>query len=205
MRFLMRSLATAIVSANTLFVPNAIAVQLQDGTVYFDRPPSLEYAAPTIDTARSWGSTHYFTLRVSPEAGEPLQRVEIQQRQGLDDDVRYDLEDTRSFTGTRRDRGTEVPLGEVTHDRDTQTVSVTFAEAIEPGTTVTIGLRPVRNPEYSGIYLYGVTVFPAGEKTHGQYIGVGRFHIRRSRSRFAPIRLEKFGGKKIYTPNFSQN
>lgn len=30
---------------------------------------------------------------------------------------------------------------------------------------------------FSGVYLFGVTAFPAGEKSHGQFIGFGRLHF----------------------------
>ena len=100
----------------------------------------------------------------------------INQRQG-GDNIRYDLEDTRAFEGTRRDRGERIKLGEVTRDRKTRTVTLNFNPPIPPGRAVTIGLRPVKNPMSSGVYLFGVTAFPAGEKPHGQFIGFGRLHF----------------------------
>jgi hypothetical protein len=120
-------------------------------------------------------------------AGEPLQRVTINQRQGVDD-IRFDLEDTRAFEGTPRNKGEKLTLKEVRKDADTQTISVTFDPPIQPGKTFTIGLRPVRNPWSSGAYIFGVTAFPVGEKPYGLYLGVGRLQFY-DNDRDFPFRL----------------
>lgn len=152
------------------------AVQLRDGTFHFNQPPDLVDATTTFDSVNVWGATYYFTINIPEKAGEPLQRLMIAQREGADN-IRYDLEDSRAFEGTRSNRGAKVILGKVTRNRDTRTVFVNFDPPIPPGKTVTVGLRPVRNPMYSGVYLFGVTAFPAGEKSHGQFLGFGRFHF----------------------------
>jgi hypothetical protein len=152
------------------------AVQLRDGTVYFVQPPDLVEATTTFKGVNMWGATYYFTINIPQQAGEPLQKVVINQRQG-GDNIRYDLEDTRAFVGTRRRKGTQLTLGEVTRDRKTRTVVVNFNPPVPPGTTVTIGLRPVKNPMTSGVYLLGVTAFPPGEKSHGQFIGFARLNF----------------------------
>lgn len=167
-------LGTAIALTTSMGVSQAI--QLADGTVYFVQPPRLAEATTTFNGVNMWGATYYFTLTLPKTAGEPLQKVTINQREG-GYNIRYDLEDTRAFVGTRRDKGAKLTLGEVTRNRETQTVSVTFDPPVPPGKIVTIGLRPVRNPMFSGIYLFGVTAFPIGEKSHGQFLGFGRLHF----------------------------
>jgi hypothetical protein len=152
------------------------AVQLRDGTVYFIQPPSLVTATTTVNSVHAWGATYYFTINIPENADEPLQRVTIKQRDGSSN-VRFRLDDSRAFEGTRDRRGTQLTLGEVTRDRETRTVNVTFDPPVAPGRTITIGLRPVRNPLFSGVYLFGVTAFPPGEKAHGQFLGFGRFHF----------------------------
>ena len=154
----------------------AQAVQLRDCTVYFVQPPDLIDATTTFKGVNAWGATYYFTINIPQKAGEPLQRIVINQRQGADN-IRYDLEDTRAFEGTRSNRGAQVALKEVTRDRKTRTIVVNFDPPISPGRVVTIGLRPVRNPRVSGVYLFGVTAFPVGEKSHGQFLGYGRLHF----------------------------
>lgn len=157
------------------------AVQLRDGTVYFVQPPELVEATTTFKDINVWGATYYFTLNLPQTAGEPLQRVTINQHDGTSD-IRFDLKDSRAFVGTRDRKGTKLKLGEVTREKDTKTVFVTFDPPVPPGKTITIGLRPVKNPMFSGIYLFGVTAFPQGEKSHGQFLGFGRLHFYDSRN-----------------------
>lgn len=170
------TLAVAVGIGGVLTIQPSQAVQLADGTVYFVQPPSLVEATTTFNSVNAWGATYYFTLGVPQNAGEPLQKVTIKQQEG-GYDIRYDLKDTRAYEGTRHRKGTRLTLGDVTRERKTQTVTVTFDPPVPPGKTVTIGLRPIQNPIYSGVYLFGVTAFPPGEKSHGQFLGFGRLHF----------------------------
>lgn len=152
-----------------------LAIHLVDGTVYFAQPPSLEKATTTyrnIDVP----STYSFTLSLPENAGEPLQRVTFAQQKGRED-IKFDLKRTQAEAETLSHSRQPLTLGEVTSDRKTNTVSVTFNPPVPPGRTVIIGLHSVRNPLYGGIYLYGVTAFPAGEKSHGQFLGFGRLQF----------------------------
>lgn len=161
----------------------ASAVQLADGTVYFVQPPRLLSATSTFNETDVWGATYYFTVSTPENAGEPLRRVTINQHEG-GEDIEYSLKETRAFEGTRRDKGAAISLGEVTKERNTQTISVAFEPPVPPGKTVTISLSPKRNPSVSGVYLFGVTAFPPGEKVHGQFLGFGRLHFHRHRGTF---------------------
>ena len=167
----------AIAAAIVASVPLAgRAVQVADGTVYFDSPPRLEKAVTTIDSPRAFGATYYFTLTIPEDAGEPLGRLTVAQHEGFDE-VRYRDEKTLAFEGDRWNRGEEVSLGLVASDRETNTISVRFDPPVEPGNRITVGLKPVRNPDLDGIYLFGVTAYPVGEKAHGQFLGFGRLHF----------------------------
>lgn len=152
------------------------AIQLANGTVSFDKSPRLMDAATTFNTIRTWGATYYFTVNLPEDAGEPLQRVTIGQRQGQDT-IRFQLKDSTAFEGTSGRKGKKLTIKEVTKEPETGAISVTFDPPIPPGRTFTIGLDPVRNPDSSGVYLFGVTAFPAGEKPYGLYLGVGRLHF----------------------------
>ncbi|OLP17337.1 hypothetical protein BST81_16165 [Leptolyngbya sp. 'hensonii'] len=159
------------------------AVQLADGTVYFNRPPDLVGASATYKTAYAWNSTYAFTLDLLENAGEPLQRVTITLKD-TPDPVRYFLEETRAFARTPDGQTRTLTLEQVTFAPEAQAVTVVFNPPVPPGRTVTIELRPVENPS-GGVYLFGVTAFPAGEKTYGQFIGYGRIQINdRDYSRF---------------------
>ncbi|MFN6570713.1 DUF2808 domain-containing protein [Dendronalium sp. ChiSLP03b] len=152
------------------------AIQLQDGTVYFAQPPRLIKAVTTYNDVYVWGATYYFTVSLPENAGEPLQRITINQREGADY-VRFDLKDSFAFEGNRSRKGQKLGLKDATSDRKTQTLSLTFDPAISPGKTITIGLKPLQNPTIAGVYLFGVTAFPPGEKSHGQFLGFGRLHF----------------------------
>jgi hypothetical protein len=172
-----------------LATPLTQAIQLADGIVSFEKPPNLISATTTYNTTYMWGATYYFTLELPANAGEPLQRVTIGQRQGVDD-IRFDLEDTRAFEGTPRNKGEKLTLKAVTQDDQTKAISVTFDPPIQPGKTFTIGLRPIRNPSSGGAYIFGVTAFPAGEKPYGLYLGVGRLQFY-DNDRLIPFRFHR--------------
>ncbi|WP_017717558.1 DUF2808 domain-containing protein [Kamptonema formosum] len=154
----------------------APAVRLADGMVYFVEPPRLLSATTTQKATGVWGAMYYFTLSVPESAGEPLRQVLIRQREGSDT-LEFDWDGTRAFEGTPSNRGARLGLAPVRTDRQARTVSVTFDPPVPPGSTVTVALRPVQNPHFSGIYLFGVTAYPAGEPSHGQFLGYGRFHF----------------------------
>ncbi|MEA5602973.1 DUF2808 domain-containing protein [Nostoc sp. UHCC 0252] len=169
-------------------LPVTQAVQLRDGTVYFVQPPKLVSATTTYKDVNVWGGTYYFTINLPENAGESLQKVTIAQREGSEN-IRYHLNDTRAFVGKRDAYGglrlrkeSRLTLGAVTAERKTRTVTVNFEPPVTPGQTVTIALRPVSNPSFSGVYLLGVTAFPVGEKSHGQFLGFGRFQFYSNRS-----------------------
>lgn len=167
------SIAGALITS--LSVPIAVsAVQLSNGTVYFNSPPRLAGAATTQNGVYAWSATYYFDLEVPENAGEPLQKVTIAQEPS-GDTVRFSEKETAAFENGRR--GNRLTLGEVTSDRKTRTVTVNFNPPIQPGRKVTIALSPDRNPAYAGVYLFGVTAFPAGEKSYGQFLGFGRLHF----------------------------
>jgi hypothetical protein len=158
---------------------SAQAVELRDGQIYFIRPPALVGAITTHNSVFFRRPSYYFTLDVPTDAGEPLGQVVINQKDGgtAARRVRYRLDATEAFLGTRGDRGESLSLGTTTFDRDNQTVTVRFDPPVPPGNTVTIRLRPERNPRLGGVYLFGVTAYPAGETPYGQFLGYGRFNI----------------------------
>lgn len=166
----------AVVGIWGVAIPSIQAIQLPDGRVAFEKPPRLLEATTTYKEVNVWGATYYFTLSLPENAGEPLGRVTIRQRQGFDD-IRFKLKNSEAFEGTPEDDGEKLTLKEVTQDRDGRTISVTFDPPVQPGKTVTIALRPVRNPFTGGAYIFGVTAFPAGEKAYGLELGVGRLQF----------------------------
>ena len=155
----------------------AQAVQFADGTTAFEYPPRVTEASVTNFRSQQRNSTYYFTIAHSERAGEPLQQVVIEPRDGLRFQWPFRVEDSRAFMGTRFDRGTELAFSSVVQDADTQIVTLVLDTPVPPGNTFTIRLRPQRTPRRGGVYLYGVTAFPAGEKGQPQFAGFGRLNF----------------------------
>jgi hypothetical protein len=152
----------------------AQAIVLQDGTVYFAQPPRLTYTGTTYNDIYVSGATYYFTVSLPDNAGEPLQKITINQYEGVDD-IEFEVKKTYAFEGTRSKEGQKLQLTDVS--RDKKTISLTLNPPVSPGKTITIALKPVQNPTIIGVYLFGVTAFPAGEKSHGQFLGYGRLQF----------------------------
>jgi Protein of unknown function (DUF2808) len=146
------------------------------GTTYFNQPPRLVEAATTFNDVNVWGATYYFTISVPDNAVEPLQKITLNQREGVDN-IRYELNKTYAFEGTRRREGQRLTVQDVTYERSKRSVSMTFNPPVLPGKTVTVAMKPVQNPTVPGVYLFGVTAFPTGEKAYGQFLGYGRLQF----------------------------
>jgi Protein of unknown function (DUF2808) len=174
-RFILKP-AIALTSLFTLFVLPGVAVQFPDGRSSFDKSPRLVDMITTQSSARVWSAKYYVTIDLPEDIGEPLQRVTIQQREGFDD-IEYRIDETFAFEGEPRRRRETIAIASATFDEDENLVTVVFDPPVPPGRTVTIGLVPRHNPDYDGIYLFGITAFPIGEKPMGLYLGVGRLQF----------------------------
>jgi uncharacterized caspase-like protein len=149
----------------------------------FAKSPRLVDARTTRDGVGVRGAKHYFTLDLPEDAGKPLKTVQIKQHRSTYN-IEYELEDTVAFTGKKHNSESAIAIQDVSLEEETQTITVTFAESVAPGTTFTIGLFPEKNPYSSGVYLFGVTVLPEGEKPFALDLGVARFHFRENDSIF---------------------
>lgn len=146
--------------------------------VAFRKAPRLLDIYTTFNQVRSRSAIYYFDISIPEDSGAPLQKVEIELRQGQDR-IKYKLERTVAYLGTHSRRGDRLALETVSQDEKTEVISVVFANSLPPGTTFTVGLKPVRNPDFGGIYVFGVTVFPQGENPFGLYLGSRRLYFRR--------------------------
>lgn len=170
------STVVAAVAIEAALAFSVSAVQLRDGKIHFDYPPSFLGATTPHKGAGFWNAIYYFTIELPENAGEPLQRVTISQTEGLER-LRFNPEKTFAFEGSPRQKGEEITDFQAEFDRQTRTVSVVFDPPLLPGKIVTLGLKPVRNPIQGGIYLFGVSAFPAGEAVQEQFLGYGRLHF----------------------------
>lgn len=164
----------ALGSAWGLAVPNsAPAIQYSDGTVGFSYPPRLSDSYTTRNQVIDGSATYYLTFDFPPAAAEPLDRVVVSLDEGYDPIFRFRLDTTEAFANTPDGR-LPLPLGEVTQDPDSQDLTIVFDPPAEPGTPITLALRPVRNPRFGGVYLFGATAYPVGDPVESTFMGYAR-------------------------------
>jgi hypothetical protein len=165
-----------IASIFLVFPSSAKAIEFEDGRTAFEKSPRLLDAMTTFSSVRAWGAKYYFTVELPQDIGEPLGQISIQQRQGSDE-IDFYADETFAFIGDPDDKNENIPLKAANWDEETKTITLVFGSPVPPGRTLTIGLKPKRNPDYGGVYLFGVTAFPRGEKPEGLYLGVGRLNF----------------------------
>lgn len=146
--------------------------------VTFDRPPQLVGTSTTNRDARSLGATYFFTIDIPQDAAQPLQKVEFIMKQGVQY-PRFKATSVKAFEGTKRSKGEALPINIVVSDPSVRTLTVTFDQPVAPGQTITMAVRPVRNPSV-GTYMFEVRGTPAGSTAEGQYLGIGRLDFSRS-------------------------
>lgn len=165
---------TGIQSATyTLTKAESISTE-QARQTFFNYPPRLIRAAAS-QVGRDTPSTYEFTLTVPKDAGQPLKAVKITQAKNLET-VNFEVSDSKAFIGKRFAAGPEIQLASIGGDQPSTPgeVTIVFDRPVQPGTTVTVALAAQANPNWGGVYLFGVTAYPAGDNGLGQFLGYGR-------------------------------
>lgn len=177
------SLASVVLIAGTVLPISlstniASAVELPNGEVAFSKGPRLTRAATTFRSRNSPIATYQFTIEVPEDAKEALGSVVIQQRSG-GDTVTFKEDKSSAFFGNSLAGGSDVSLAAVGRNTEQQPgeVGIVFDQPIEPGNTVTVRVKPERNPSSAGAYQFGVTAYPEGENVRGLYLGSRRINI----------------------------
>ncbi|KAM3096909.1 DUF2808 domain-containing protein [Phormidesmis sp. 146-35] len=149
-----------------------IAVTLMDGRTAFTNPPSLVKASASY-SQQAMPSQYTFTIRISANAGAPLQAVKLSSDDQIP--VQFDVNSIHAYAGDRA-KGQALTLAKVGGNQaaNAKDTVVAFDPPIQPGNTVTIAIDVPRNPS-QGIYLIGVTAYPTGSNPMGQFLGFGRF------------------------------
>lgn len=158
------------------FTLPSFAGQLANEQTFFDKTPLLLEASTTYKEIWVGAAKYYFTVSLPSNAGEPLRQIVIQQKPSPDM-LDFYPDQTFAFVGTRDNRGNALTLQSSQWNPDNNTMTVTFAPPVSTGTTVTVGLKPYRNPSVSGVYLFGVTAVPDGAIAAPMYLGVGRLQF----------------------------
>lgn len=149
----------------------------QIGQTFFSHPPQLIRAAAS-QTGAYTPSTYKFTLIVPKDAGQPLKAVTIAQAENLET-VKFDVSNSKAFLGERFAASSEIRLASIGGDQPDKPgeATIVFDQPVQPGSTVTVALAVQRNPTWSGIYQFGVTAYPTGENSLGQFLGFGRINF----------------------------
>ena len=176
------SLFYLVLVSSAIAVPNAAAIEFPNGKVAFEKSPLLIDAYTTFNSVRVRQAKYYFDLKLPSDIGESLQKVVINQRQGADT-IKFRLDKTKAYFGSHNNRKEELNL-QVIQDEATKAITVMFDRPIPPGSEITVRLNPKQNPDFGGVYLFGVTAFPTGEKPSGLYLGAGRLQFYQSGDRF---------------------
>jgi hypothetical protein len=140
-----------------------------------EAPRLLKVSA--IHLGQADAGTFYFTISVPTSYGKSLEAVRISQIPEGDRRINFDANQSKVVLGQRVTRTSQgIPLSAIGGPEDEQTGALTlaFAQPVLPGTTFTVAVEAVRNPTSGGIYQFGVTAYPVGEGTTGQYLGTGR-------------------------------
>jgi hypothetical protein len=153
-------------------------VQFPDGRVAFESAVLLLDAHTTFSGVRVGQAIYYFDLELPNDVGESLQKVVIKQRTG-GDEIKFEPENTKAYLGDHNDKQEQLDIT-TNYDETTGAVTVRFNQPVAPGNKLTIGLKPQRNPDLAGVYLFGVTAFPSGEKPLGLYLGAGRLNFEQN-------------------------
>jgi hypothetical protein len=166
--------ALVLGSTSGLIVPESTsAIQYADGTVGFSYPPRLIDSYATRNQVGDGSATYYLTFDFPPAAAEPLDRVVVRLNEGYDPLFRFRLDAIEAFANTPEGR-VPLPLGELSQDRDTRELTILFDPPVQPGVPITLALRPVRNPRFGGVYLFGATAYPVGDAVESTFMGYAR-------------------------------
>jgi hypothetical protein len=156
----------------------SVAAELRGGIRFFSRPPQLLESSTTFNGVSIPAAKYYFTIALPDGAGNPLGKV-VFQSQDSPDPIDFELEKTEAFIGDRQQRGRQIPLNPTEFNRESGQLTVNFATPIAPGETVTIRLKPVKNPDVPGVYQFRLFAFPAGAKAQSMDLGIARFQFYR--------------------------
>lgn len=179
--FIKFSLSTSVLMLGTLLpislnTVSASAVEMTDGQTVFSRAPRLVRAAATYNRRRNPFAAYQFTIEVPEDGKQALRAVKIEQKRDINT-VEFKGSKSSAFYGDSLAGGSPVSLAAVGGESQPGEITVEFEQPIEPGNTVTVSVKPRRNPFVAGVYQFGITAYPAGENSQGMYLGSRRINI----------------------------
>ncbi|MCP9915614.1 DUF2808 domain-containing protein [Cyanobium sp. ATX 6F1] len=166
--------------AAALFLPSppARALELR-GQTYFLSPPWKVRLRNYYWYADQSGGEYYITIDLPEKADASLGALQILQTRGVDRSFSFDERASRAFLGLPRREGAKVPVV-VRFDDNQRLFRIDFPEPVPPGSTLTVALRPYRNPSQPDSYMFQVTAFPAGPDPVASPVGFVTLSILQS-------------------------
>jgi Protein of unknown function (DUF2808) len=151
-------------------------LQLRNGQNFFSHPPTL-IRTNALNNISNVPGTYEFTIVVPADAGVPLKAITIVQDENLET-VQFDVSQSKAFAGDHYAAGPELRLTSVGGAQETPgTAMIVFDQPVQPGSTVTVAVDAVANPQRGSVYEFGVTAYPTGDTSRGQFLGYGRIHF----------------------------
>jgi hypothetical protein len=146
------------------------------GVTHFVRAPWRVDLVSYFTNVWEGNPEYYFTLELAAEAGASLGSLTIQQVRGVDRAFGFNVAASRAFVGRPRREGRALPV-QASFDENERRFTLVFPEPVAPGTTVTVVLRPWRNPAQADTYLFQVAAYPAGPDPVASPVGFGTLRI----------------------------
>ncbi len=172
-----------ILTGAALLTFPAVAVEFPDGRVAFDIPPYLNQTYTPYTTTFFPQPTYFFGLSLATTAGEPLERVVIRPLDNQED-IYFVPNLTQAWLGKPHRNTPRAQIASVEVNPETFDIEIQFNPPLPPGSFLTIGVSPYRNPALDGVYQFSVVAYPrGGAQALGQEIGTGRLQFYRTGDR----------------------
>ncbi len=119
--------------------------------------------------------TYFFTVR-NPGQAPPMKAVRIVQNRNLGT-VRFKENSVKAFAGKRPQQNRALALAPIGGVSEPGAITVAFQKPVLPGETITIVVKPQKNPKASGRYQFGITAFTQPTDITGRLLGYGYLNI----------------------------
>lgn len=166
-------LAAQMLAAQSMLL-SVQASQDGNGQNQVDRPLLVEQPTQELNNRRE---TYTFSIRLPDNAGDLMAGVLIEQPD-RDQLLDFDLDKTEAFRGTPEQREA-IDLQSVEQIQPSQ-IQIRFAEPVNPGTAITIALKPQHVPTGSNTYQIRVSALPVATNT-AEFLGYQQVNTCRSR------------------------
>ncbi|MCG6138842.1 MAG: DUF2808 domain-containing protein [Nostoc sp. LLA-1] len=164
----------------TLFIGTGLCLLSVPATyaVASTQPLRLLSATTTYNQTSAWGATYYLTLTLPASATESVSQIALSQIQGLDT-VRFNSQASFALrkTGDRTESAQKSGITLTNSKSQPRTIIVNFEQPLAPGETIKLGLKPVRNPIYDGVYQFQVQTASTSQQINNRVIGTARLHF----------------------------